>query len=66
MVLFYLLDQLVHQLFSFLKVNPNLKQNVVDRWNFSVGNHQIEMLPGDKLPHDSEDGEDVCSQTCPS
>ncbi|XP_022341698.2 eukaryotic translation initiation factor 2-alpha kinase 3-like isoform X2 [Crassostrea virginica] len=38
----------------------------LEKWNFSVGNHQIEMLPGDKLPHDSENGEDVCSQTCPN
>lgn len=38
------------------------------RWNFSVGNHQIEMLPGDKKPHEAKplEDEDVCSQTCPS
>lgn len=38
------------------------------RWNFSVGNHQIEMLPGDKKPHEAKphEDEDFCSQTCPS
>lgn len=40
----------------------------LEKWNFSVGNHQIEMLPGDKKPHEAKplEDEDVCSQTCPN
>jgi hypothetical protein len=39
-----------------------------DRWNFSVGNHQIELLPGDNKFHDATtvNEEDIGIQACPS
>ncbi|XP_061171339.1 eukaryotic translation initiation factor 2-alpha kinase 3-like [Saccostrea echinata] len=40
----------------------------IEKWNFSVGSHQIEMIPGDKS-HDAtplEEEDDICSQTCPN
>ncbi|XP_048745657.2 eukaryotic translation initiation factor 2-alpha kinase 3-like [Ostrea edulis] len=44
-------------------------RNGIEKWNFSVGNHQIEMLPGDQKLHDAtplEEKEDIGIKACPN